>query len=356
MGLLSRVIGMLNKADDLKTSVEYNLVRDRRYGQADRLAASGNRSEGVLSGIKQKYNDGTETTLRITWFAPEPQHVAIRTGTAILSGLRLGATVALRSDDDSAVMDWDAMGAVWGPLPDPFQRRARHLPNEGVSDTAQDLRVLRGLKDQPRVAAAVVSFDRVLMMGHRTDNWDIVLRFPDGALRTVHKNAVPFYAHWYVIVGGWVPAVAAAEDRAFVDWEMLSEERATGGGRWQDRPPAGSIAEIVLTHADAPPAAEAMSMGGPIETAAPTGSLEPLLGVSLEQWANVTAALSTAGVAPAGYDQYATAQWGLPPDSFTAADAAWQVRMRGGDWRVSSAMGEAITAAAKAQKAARKRR
>ena len=57
----------------------------------------------------------------------------------------------------------------------------------------------------------------------------------------------------------------------------------------------------------------------------------------------------TARVPPAGYDAYASDAHGVPPGRWTAIDQAWTARQRS-DWKVGAAMGEAVTAARKAQK------
>src|SRR4051794_36686015 len=71
MGLLDRLINGINRVGGAIDDADEVLWVDRRFAQADRLAAEGVRNEGVLTGIKQRFDDnGTTTTIRLTWFDP----------------------------------------------------------------------------------------------------------------------------------------------------------------------------------------------------------------------------------------------------------------------------------------------
>ena len=362
MGLLDRFISGINRTDQAISDVGYKLVLDRRFGQAARLAAEGRRDEGILTGIKQRYEDSvTNTIVRVSWLAPDERAVGILLGTGRRAGLRLGATVAIRVEDNRAVLDWARMCEVWGPQPEPGQRRTRFVPDDGVDDTAQDMRVLKHLKTWTPQRGTVETFERRTALGMLTDNYDIAVRCASGANSLVNKNVIPFYAAWYVHPGADVPLVVDPKDpgRAEIDWVALARERAVAGGRWEDRPPAGSVAEAVLSGADfpAPEQMASMAPSGPPDASffepAPDG-LEPIEGVDLQRFTFIERAIIAARVKPADYDEVAQ-QHGIPAGRWAAIDAAWNARATS-DWRIGAKVGEARGAAAKAEKAARKRR
>ncbi|PZR87180.1 MAG: hypothetical protein DLM67_22755 [Candidatus Nephthysia bennettiae] len=175
MGILDKLIGGLNRVDEAVDNTEFRIFRDRRFEQADRLARDWVRNEGVLTGIKQRYNDATETALRVSWFAPELRHAGVNIGTGVdrISGLRLGTTLALSVDGDRAALDWDTMARGWHVTAAVTQRAWRKVPDEGVDDTAVDMRVLSRWKKWPRQRDTVESFERRHVFGQFTQNWDI---------------------------------------------------------------------------------------------------------------------------------------------------------------------------------------
>jgi hypothetical protein len=353
MGLLDRLIGGLNRVDQAASDLEYRITMDRRFAQADRLAAEGVRNEGVLTGIKRRFNDGTaDTIIRLSWYGPDERSCGVLLGTGRREGLRLGASVAIRVDENDAVLDWRAM---WSALEAPGQRRTRFVPDPGVDDSAFDIRVLRRWKEWTPARARVVSFAHRTVLGMPVDNVDIVLDCADGVRRTNPNEDVPFYGAWFLAPGSDVPVVLDPKggDRAQIDWRKLAVDRAATGGRWQEPAPQASLAAARLTAPSAPPP-QAASMGDPFDPTPAPGGLTPIEGVTVEQWAAVTAGLMTARVPPAQYDDYATRDHGVPPGRWTAIDQAWTARQRA-DWRVGAAMGEAVSAARKAAKSKRSR-
>lgn len=347
MGLLDRLIGGINRTAEPIQNFENRLLLDRRFAQADRLAAEGVRSEAVLTGIKRRYEDGTENTIvRITWFDPHERTCGILLGSGRREGLRLGASYAIRADEDEAVLDWSAM---WPDTDAPGQRRTRFVPDAGIDDTAFDARVLGRWKKWTPARARIASFAHKTVLGMPVNNVDIALECADGVRRTNPNEDVPFYGAWFVHPGADVPVVLDPKggDRVQIDWRRLAIERAAAGGRWQERPPDGSLAASRFTTPT--PAVPAAGVGTSMNSAPPASDLAPIEGVSLQQWAAVTAALMTAGVPPAGYDAYATDVHGVPSGRWTAIDQAWTARQRS-DWQAAAAMGEAVTAARKAQK------
>jgi hypothetical protein len=358
MGLLDRFISGINRTYDPIDHIGDKVFIDPRFAQADRLAAEGRRDEGILTGIKQRYQDDTTSTVvRIAWGGPQRRAAGLLLGSGRRAGLRLGATVAIRTDDNDAVLDWARMCEAWGPQPDLAQRRTRFVPDEGVDDAAQDARVLSRLKKWTPQRGTVETFERRFALGMLTDNYDVAVRTANSGKARVSKNVIPWYAAWFVHPGSDVPLVVDPKDpaRAEIDWPALARERSVAGGRWADRPPAGSVAEAVLSGSDVPPPTQAAAMtpdGPPAGTFEPAADgLAPIEGVDLQRYAFVERALIAARVPPAQHDAFAQ-QHGVPPGRWAAIDQAWNARAAQ-DWRVGAKIGEAREAAAKAAKRSR---
>lgn len=362
MGFLDRVIGAVNKADEKAFDLEHQLTMDRRYGQAERLAAEGVRDEAVVTGIHRKLNDGTtQTSVRLEWLAPEPSTAGILLGSDQIAAIRLGATVAIRTEDGQAVLDWEAMRSALGLTGTPGQRRSRRAPDQGIEDSSLDTRVLSRLKKWTPGTGTVQSIEQSRTLGMLTENWTIGLTRADGPPVTVSNDHVPSYARWYVAAGAGLPIVVDPKDatRAQVDWARLAEERAVDGGRWQDRPPPGSIAAGLH---DLPQEAVAeqpssASFGGQPDPAPASAdpAIAPIEGVDLDTWAHIQVALTHARIPPAAYDDHATEHHGVPVGRWTAIDAAWNARVRS-DWKIGAKFGEAYEAAEKELKRQRKQR
>lgn len=348
MGLLDRAINALNKAEDAKTDLEYGIFRDRRFDRAEKLAADGVTTEAVVTGIDSFYNDTTEIRVRLEWFDPSPRVGAIHYGGAMPLAIRLGSTVCVATDGDRVAIDPGPMQGVPG-APQDAGRTERKVPEQGIKESALNASVLKRFKKWTPETATVSSLERVSVMGMPTDNWHITLTRADGSTALVKKDYVPPYVRFFIAPGAEVPIVIDPKDagRAQINYPMLAEERAPKGGTWKDRPPAGSIAEAML----APPAESPVSPligaenGGSSEPAA--DPLAPIEGVTLEQWAMVEASLQQHPVKPADHDAAATARFGVPAGRYTAIKQQWEARMRGGDWRVGAAFGEAFEAARK---------
>lgn len=355
MGIWKKLLGAADKVYDAKTDLETRPFRDRRYERAEALAATGDPHQGVVTGIKRRLNDSTTTTdVRIEWFAPEPRVGGLHLGDEMPLVVRLGSTVAIKTEGDVAVLDPAAMNGVAG---DPG-RKARQVPDQGVDDRALDSRVLSRLKKWVPQDATVESFEQVRVMGMLAQNWDIVVTCADGTRATVRRDNVPSYARWFVAPGAVVPVVVDPKDagRAQVDWPELAERAAVVGGTWQDPPSAGSIAASLLGAAApgaaptaAPATAEQVTAASMGEGADPTPSAESadaIEGVTVEQCAAVEAALSLARISPAEYDGYAAANLGVPAGRWGAIRSGWEARQRA-DWRVGAAYGAAYEAAMK---------
>ncbi len=106
MGLFKKLLGFADKVHDAKTTLEARTFRDRRFDRAEKLAATGDPNQAVVTGIKRRLNDSTtETDIRLEWFGPEPRVGAIHYGGELPLAIRLGSTVAIKTDGDSAVVD-----------------------------------------------------------------------------------------------------------------------------------------------------------------------------------------------------------------------------------------------------------
>lgn len=356
MGFFDRVIGAVNKADEKATDLEHRLTVDRRYGQAQRLAAEGLQDEAVITGIERKLNAGTaQTSVRLEWLAPEPSTAGILLGSEPIAAIRLGATVAIRTDGGQAVLDWETMTSSLGLTEAPGQRRRRSAPDQGVVDTALDMRVLSRLKKGVPGVGSVQSIAQSRTVGVLTENWTIVLTRADGSSVTVRNDHVPSYVRWYVHPGAELPIVVDPKDpaRGQVNWPKLAEERAVSGGRWQDRPPDGSIAADLQGPFAATQAEQATGVSFGVEQdvapASDDPGLSPIEGVDLDTWAHVQVAITQSRTPPDIHDDYATEHHGIPAGRWTAIDAAWNARVRA-NWKIGAKFGEAYEAAQKGLK------
>ncbi len=354
MGLFKKLLGGAEKVYDAKTTLEARAFRDRRFDRAENLAATGDPNQAVVTGIKRRLNDGTtETDIRLEWFGPEPRVGAVHYGGELPLAIRLGSTVAIKTDSNSAVVDPAAMSGVPG-APRDAGRSARSTPDQGVDDRALDARVLSRIEKWVPQDATVESFEQVRLMGMLAENWTIVVACADGIRATVSKDNVPPYARWFVAPGALVPVVTDPKDagRAQVNWPELAERTAVAGGTWQDRPPEGSIAAYLLMAATTAEAVSAVSIGEGADVTSTAESSDAIEGVTVERCAYVEAALSAAGIPPAQYDGYASENLGVPAGRWGTIRAEWEARQRA-DWRVGAAYGQAYEAA---RKELRKRR
>lgn len=346
MGLFNKLLGGAEKVYDAKESLEYEVFHDRRFERAEKLAAAGDPNTAVVTGIKRRYNDTfTETDIRLEWYAPEPRVGGIHYGADIPLVIRLGSTVAVKTDGDSVVVDAAAMAGVPG-APKDAGRRSRKAPDQGVDDKALDMSVLSRLRKWTPQEATVESLERVTVMGMPAENWHITVACADGTRALAKKDYVPPYVRWYVAPGAVVPVVIDPKDptRAQVNWPVLAEQRAAAGGTWQDDPPPGSLADVVLS---ADPRAHETSVAStePLDLTPSEESAAAIEGLTVEQCAYIEAALVQGRVAPAEYDAFAV-QHGAPAGRYTAIKAEWDQRIRT-DWRIGAAFGEAFEAARK---------
>ena len=141
----------------------------------------------------------------VEWFAPEPRVSAVHYGDQMPLAIRLGSTVAIKTDGDSAVVDPIAMDGTPG-APTDAGRRARKVPDPGMDDQALDARVLSRIKKWLPKDATVVSFEQVRVMGMLAENWDIAVTCADGGRATVSRDNVPPYARWFVAPERWCPS------------------------------------------------------------------------------------------------------------------------------------------------------
>jgi hypothetical protein len=340
MGILGRLLKGADAIDQAKTDLEFAVFRDRRFERAEALAASGLRNEAVVTGIKRRTSDGTtDTDVRLEWYAPESRAAGIHYGDSMPLVVRLGSTVAIRFDGDAAVLDPVAMAGTPG-APADAGRRSRKTPDQGIDDMALDSRVQSRLKKWTPATGVVESFERVTAFGMAMDNWHILVRRPDGAIAKVNRDHVPSYARWFVAPGAEVPIVVDPKDasRAQIDWPALAEQRAGVGGRWQDPPPEGSIAEALLIQMVEPEPVAATGDGFDL-TMSPE-SAAAIEGITVERCAAIEAALTARRLPTDQHDAVAASDFGVAPGRWTAIKGAWQERILS-DWRVGAAYGQA---------------
>jgi hypothetical protein len=341
MGILSKLLRSADRVHEAKEDLEYALLRDRRFDRAEALAREGTSNEAVVTGIRRRLNDGTETQVRLEWFTPEPRAGAVYFGDSMPLVVRLGSTVAIRFDGDAAVLDPAAMAGTPG-APADAGRRSKKVPDQGVEDQSLDMRVLSRLKKWTPETAVVRSFEQTQVFGMMTENWNIVVRRADGSEATVGRDHVPPYARWFVVPGAEVPIVVDPKDpsRAQIDWSLLAEQRATAGGRWQDPAPEGSIAAGQLSGAAVQE--EAMSTRDGFDLSMSPESAEAIEGITVERCASIDAALTKRRIPPGEYDEVAARDYGVPVGRWSTIKEAWQARIRS-DWRVGAAYGQAYS-------------
>lgn len=247
MGIFSRLLRVADRIDDAKTDLEFAVFGDKRYARAEALAKAGAGDEAVITGIRRRLNDGTDTEVRLEWYGPEHQVGAVHFGDAMPLVVRLGSTVAIRHDGGKVVLDPAAMAGTPG-APRDAGRRSRKVPDRGLDDQSLDSRVKSRLRKWTPETATVTSFEQVRSFGMLMENWHIDVRRADGTRARVNRDHVPPYARWFVVPGAELPVVVNPKDptQAQIDWALLGEQHAVSGGRWQDRAPTGSIAESCL--------------------------------------------------------------------------------------------------------------
>ncbi len=349
MGFWGKVLGGLDKAYDAKTDAELAIFRDRRFARADALAASGSRNEAVVTGIRRR-TDGdasTITVIRLEWSDPEPRAGALRFGAESPAVVRLGSSVAVRTDGDRVALDHAAMAGTPGEQ-DSGQRTTRSVPEQGVDDKALDTRVEKAMAKWPSEQGTLVSFERTSWLGMSSLNWDLVVRRADGGLSTVPGDNVPAYSRWFVAPGVTLRIHVDPKDptKARVDWPELAERMAAVGGRWQDPPPPGSITADMLTDQPAAENVASMVPDQPLDLTPSTSSAEAVEGVTIEQWALVEADLARSRVKPADHDRWVSEHHGIPAGRWSAIKQQWEARQMS-DWRVGTAFGAAYDAAKK---------
>lgn len=346
MGLMRRIADAADRvysASDLSgVAARFNR---RREGPMVALLASGTPAVAVITGLRRRWatdGDGAEATtlaLRLEWESPGGMRaggVAI-TGQGVRSpGLRLGARVPVRHDDEHVMIDHPLPAgtgvALMGSPPEP-----------GVDDRVIDgRRIARWVPETATVDA--VTRGTVPLLGMPADRWEITLRRVDGSLATCPPGDVPPYAQHHIAPGAEAPIVVDPDDptAARIDWTRLALERAATAGDVDDPPPVGSIAASLVEAAPTRGPAVAASAGAGVDVASPaSGTGDAVEGVTLETYARVQAALQTARVAPGDLDAFAAREFGTPLGRWEAIDAEWRRRMVA-DWRVGAAVGEAV--------------
>ncbi len=223
------------------------------FKRADSALEKGAASGATVVGIEQKLDDGTAT--RFVAVAV-PTASGARTGglqvmhgpAHLLARLRLGAEVLVRhSDGDELVLDWPAMCARWGVADEPGQKRRRKPPEDGVTDKAVDWADQRRLKKWTPRRATITGLSRRDGVMGPTLNFDVALRFDDGAQAVAGNTEIPFYAAWLAAPGAEIPVAVDPKDpaKAVVDWAAAANEPGRTPRRLDDPPPDGSAAALL---------------------------------------------------------------------------------------------------------------
>jgi hypothetical protein len=250
MGFLDKIINGVNAAAEPVQNLETELTRDRSLGKADDLVARGATAYGTIVGIRRKLEDSTE---RHFYAVDVPVDGATkRFGVEVIgpvrSRLRLGLPVIVRTDGDHAVFDLPSMCAAWRIRGgDGSQRSARKVPDEGIKDTALDLRVERHLANWTRTTGTITVIERRQVLGMLTQNWDVHVQLADGSTTVSSKDAIPEYAMWFAAPGTQVSVAVDPKDpsRAAIDWPELASRWGTVSSVFEQAPPPGSAAADV---------------------------------------------------------------------------------------------------------------
>ena len=252
MGLFRRAASAVNRADPVSSAV---IALSPSIRRVDRLMERGTPANGVITGIRFSLNDSTvRKEFAVSVQTPNGwQRIGVRTQPTAAHRLRLGVPVVVKLDGDRGALDWDAMAEAWGlDGASLSQDSLRRPPDDGVVDTALDSRVQRHLAKWTRTDATMVSLTRRTVFGIASQNWDIVLRLPDGGTAVSKGDEVPSYAQWDAAPGITVPAVIDPKDpsRASIDWPAFAVKRFDSVG-FDDVPPTGSIAAEIEATGDA---------------------------------------------------------------------------------------------------------
>jgi hypothetical protein len=152
------------------------------------------------------------------------------------------------------------------------------VPDDGIDDTALDVRVQRHLRKWSPVGATVMSVTRTSMFGLQTVNFDVELELADGTHALSKRDNVPSYARWWAAPGAVVPAVVDPDDitRANVDWRAFALSKVEEVG-FDDAPIEGSIAAVLEQ-----PEPEAPVMSAATATVDPSAPVT--LDMSMSSW------------------------------------------------------------------------
>jgi len=271
MGFLDKFINGVNAAAEPVQNLEHELSKDRSLSRADDLAASGPSAYGTVVGIRRKLEDSTERHVYAVDVVLEggTKRFGIELFGTVRSRLRLSLPVMVRTDGNRAVFDLAAMCGAWQiGGGDASQRSARTVPNEGIEDTALDLRVERHLKTWTRTIGTITAVERTHVLGMRTDNWDVHVQLADGTMSVSTKDAVPSYAMWFAAPGTQVSVAVDPKNpaRSAIDWPELALRWATVPAVFEQAPPDGSAAADAESPVEA---VTAMSFGGGATGATP---------------------------------------------------------------------------------------
>jgi hypothetical protein len=247
--------------------------------RAHKLEAQGTPANGVITGMRFSLNDDTARNDYVVTVLGTGARHAVRVTTAVAHRFRLGLPVVLK-DERGVVFDWEAMFAAW-ELGDRYvgQDSLRRVPDDGIDDTALDVRVQRHLRKWSPVRATVMSVTRTSMFGLQTVNFDVELELADGTHALSKRDNVPSYARWWAAPGAVVPAVVDPDDitRANVDWRAFALSKVEEVG-FDDAPIEGSIAAVLeQPEPDAPVMSAAMAP--PVDPSAPV-----TLDMSMSSW------------------------------------------------------------------------
>ena len=156
------MIGVVNKVGTPIDSLT-DTIGPSRYKKGQNVEREGRSVAGRIAGIERKLESGEDTELfALEFTGPDgPVLAGTRIRTRGMERLRLGMPVLLRIDDDGhAVLDWKMLCERWGiGFAEPAQLPLRSAPDQGVTDTALDVRVKKHLEKWTAARAKIMSFN-----------------------------------------------------------------------------------------------------------------------------------------------------------------------------------------------------
>lgn len=280
----------------------------REQKRAERIHGAGTASPGTLVGMK--FRHPAESATR--WFFAvdvQPEASARFRGhcresiVGVGEQLRLGMPIEVRHDEERVLISWD------GTCPGGWHHA------KSVADGIDDERTDAGNGEPSE--ATVLGFRAMDLLGLQRRERDVRLALGGGEERRITVAPPEWACH--LLAPGTTWPVRREGDRIRVDWLAALERHGTGIGVVTPEPTEGPAdvpaVEERLADAITSSAARLVAKGDAGE-------------VDAETWIAVSTGFARDRIRRKDRDAYAAAR-GVPPGTWSAADAAWQRRLIG---------------------------